>query len=102
MSSGGGMADSTVSRAQQTSLDTSISTTATAASSRFAAAITTGLGLLQLCIPRYLGAFLVDLTETPSVVFAVLARQLGIEPPGGFAEYCAGRRRWDHAIEIRQ
>ncbi len=46
---------------------------------------------------RYIGAFLEDLTETPSVVVAVLARQLGIEPPGGFAEYCAGRRRWDHA-----
>ena len=36
------------------------------------------------------------------MVVAVLARQLGIDPPGGFAEYCAGRRRWDHAVEIRQ
>ena len=57
---------------------------------------------VQLCTPRYIGAFLEDLTETPSVVVVVLARQLSIEPKGGFAEYCAGRRRWDHAVEIRQ
>src|SRR5713226_4601205 len=37
MSGGGGMPDSTVNRAQRASLDTSISMTATAASSRFAA-----------------------------------------------------------------
>jgi hypothetical protein len=42
MSSGGSTAGSTVNPTQRTSLDTSISMTAIAVSSRFAAAITTG------------------------------------------------------------
>jgi hypothetical protein len=57
---------------------------------------------VQLCTARYLGAFPEDLAETPGVVVAALARQLGIEPSGGFAEYNAGRQRWKHEVEIRQ
>jgi hypothetical protein len=56
---------------------------------------------VQLCTTRYLGAFPDDLAETPAAVVAALARQLGIEPPGGFAEYAASRQRWNHAVEIR-
>ncbi len=57
---------------------------------------------VQLCTARYLGTFRKDLAETPAAVVAVLARQLGIEPPGGFAEYVASRQWWNHAAEIRQ
>jgi TnpA family transposase len=57
---------------------------------------------VQLCTARYLGAFPDDLTETPGAVVAVLARQLGIERPGSFAEYGAGRQRWNHTVEIRR
>ena len=57
---------------------------------------------VQLCTARYLGAFPEDLAETPGAVVATLARQLGIEPAGGFAEYNAGRQRWKHEVEIRR
>jgi hypothetical protein len=54
---------------------------------------------VQLCTTRYLGAFPEDLAETPAAIVAALAWQLGIEPPGGFAEYVASRQRWYHAVE---
>ncbi|MGA2402176.1 MAG: Tn3 family transposase, partial [Syntrophobacteraceae bacterium] len=56
---------------------------------------------VQLCTVRYLGTFREDLTETPSTVVAVLARQLSLKQEQ-FADYCAGRYRWDHAREIRK
>lgn len=57
---------------------------------------------IQLCTARFLGTFLDDLPETPQGVIFVLARQLGIERPGCFTEYCASRQRWDHTVEIRR
>jgi Domain of unknown function (DUF4158) len=57
---------------------------------------------VQLCTAGYLGVFPEDLAETPSAVVAALARQLGIEPSSGFAEYSAGRQRWKHEVEIRR
>ena len=57
---------------------------------------------VQLCAARFLGSFLEDLTETPATVLATLSRQLSIEQPGCFADYCTGRQRWDHTVEIRE
>jgi Domain of unknown function (DUF4158) len=47
---------------------------------------------VQLCTARYLGAFPEDLAEIPAAVVVALARQLGIDRPGGFAEYRTSRR----------
>jgi hypothetical protein len=67
------MADSTVNRTPRTSLDTSISMTATAASIALRRGDHNRLRFaVQLCTPRYISALLEDLTETPSVVVAVL------------------------------
>jgi TnpA family transposase len=57
---------------------------------------------VQLCAARFLGTFPEDLAETPPSVVSFLARQLRIERPGCFAEYCLSRQRWDHTVEIRQ
>jgi Domain of unknown function (DUF4158) len=57
---------------------------------------------VQLCTARFLGTFPEDLAQTPPCVVFFLARQLCIEHPGCFAEYCSSRQRWDHTVEIRQ
>jgi len=57
---------------------------------------------VQLCAARYLGAFPEDLTETPAAVVSFLGRQLRIEQPNCFTEYCTSRQRWDHTVEIRE
>ena len=57
---------------------------------------------VQLCAARYLGVFPEDLTATPIAVVSILGRQLSIEHPNCFAEYCASRQRWDHTVEIRE
>ena len=57
---------------------------------------------VQLCAVRYVGAFPEDLTETPAAVVSILGRQLSIEHPNCFAEYCTSRQRWDHTVEIRE
>ena len=57
---------------------------------------------VQLCTARFLGTFVEDLAQTPPGVTSFLGRQLGIEPERCFAEYCTGRQRWDHTVEIRQ
>jgi Domain of unknown function (DUF4158) len=55
---------------------------------------------LQLGTVRYLGTFLENPIETPPGVVASVARQLGIADLAGFAQYCAGEQRWEHAAEI--
>lgn len=57
---------------------------------------------VQLCAVRFLGTFLEDLREVPATVPVVLAHQLGIKQAEGFAAYCTGEQRWEHAEEIRQ
>jgi hypothetical protein len=57
---------------------------------------------VQLCTVRFLGTFLEDLRNVPAAVPTVLAHQLGLEHPDGFATYCTGEQRWEHAEEIRQ
>jgi hypothetical protein len=57
---------------------------------------------VQLCAVRYVGAFPEDLAETPAAVVSILGRQLSIEHPNCFAEYCTSRQRWDHTVEIRE
>jgi hypothetical protein len=57
---------------------------------------------VQLCTVRFLGTFLEDLCEVPATIPVVLAHQLGIEHPEGFATYSTGEQRWEHAEEIRQ
>ena len=56
---------------------------------------------VQLCTARFLGTFLDDLTEVPTGVLSVLARQLGIDP-SEFVDYPRSRQRWDHTVEIRR
>src|SRR5581483_2387398 len=43
-----------------------------------------------------------DLTETPAAVVSILVRQLSIDQPSCFADYCSSRQRWDHTVEIRE
>ncbi len=57
---------------------------------------------VQLCTARFLGSFPEDLAETPATVLATLSRQLGIGQPDCFVDYCTGRQRWDHTVEIRE
>jgi hypothetical protein len=57
---------------------------------------------VQLCTARFLGSFPEDLTETPATVISTLSRQLSIGQPGCFVDYCTGRQRWDHTVEIRE
>lgn len=57
---------------------------------------------VQLCTARFLGTFLENLTDVPTGVIAVLARQLGILQPECFTDYGTGQTRWEHTTEIRQ
>ncbi|MCI0390762.1 MAG: Tn3 family transposase, partial [Acidobacteria bacterium] len=56
---------------------------------------------VRLCTARFLGTFPEDLSEIPSNVILFLARQLSIEHPECFAEYCGSKQRWYHAVKIR-
>src|SRR5580693_4727743 len=68
-------------------------------SSRFAVAITTAWDLL--CTVRFLSTFVEDLQSIPAGVVNNVARQLAIDNPSCYAQYCAGEQRWEHAAEIR-
>lgn len=46
---------------------------------------------VQLCIARFLGTFPEDLAEIPPNVVLFLAKQLSIERPECFAEYCLSK-----------
>ena len=56
---------------------------------------------VQLCTVRFLGAFLENLSETAPGAVAFLGRQLGLQDPSVFSNYCLSEARWDHATEIR-
>jgi len=56
---------------------------------------------VQLCTARFLGTFPEDLAEIPPNVILFLAKQLSIEQPECFAEYCSSKQRWYHAVKIR-
>jgi hypothetical protein len=56
---------------------------------------------LQLCTVRFLSTFLEDLQSIPAGVVNNVARQLAIDNPSCYAQYCAGEQRWEHAAEIR-
>jgi Domain of unknown function (DUF4158) len=53
---------------------------------------------VQLCTVRFLGAFLEDLSETAPGAVAFLGRQLRLQDPTVFSNYCLSEARWDHAI----
>ena len=57
---------------------------------------------VQLGTARFLGAFLDDPTQTPPVVVATMARQLGETAPPCLDAYRDGRQRWRHAVTIRE
>ena len=57
---------------------------------------------LQLSTVRFLGTFLSDPTEVPSVVVVTLAQRLNIADPGCLDRYLEGKARWHHTTEIRQ
>ena len=56
---------------------------------------------VQLCTARFLGTLLENPQDTPSGIVANVACQLSIGDPSGYAQYCAGEQRWEHAAEIR-
>ncbi len=61
------------------------------------------LGLaLQLCTVRFLGTFLSDPTDVPTVVVDYLATQLGISEPTSLELYRTSETRWEHTARIRQ
>lgn len=55
---------------------------------------------VQLGTVRFLGTLLADVTTTPAVVIADVARQLGIDP-GVWADYPGSRARGVHQADIR-
>jgi TnpA family transposase len=57
---------------------------------------------VQLGTVRFLGTFLDDPTQTPSVVIAAMARQLGKSSTPDLDAYRDGRQRWRHAVIIRR
>ena len=56
---------------------------------------------VQLCTVRFLGTFLENLSETAPGAVAFLGRQLSLQDPSVFSNYCLSEARWDHAGEIR-
>jgi TnpA family transposase len=56
---------------------------------------------LQLGTVRYLGKFLDDPLEVPSLVMHAVSKQLGISAASGIDGYRRGRQRLQHAMEIR-
>ena len=57
---------------------------------------------IQLGTARFLGTFLDDPTQAPSMVITTVARQLGADPAPGLDAYRDGRQRWRHAAMIRE
>jgi hypothetical protein len=55
-----------------------------------------------LCTVRFLGTFLSDLTETPSVVVHNLAHQLGIADATGWESYAESKTESRHRQFIRK
>ena len=61
------------------------------------------LGLaLQLCTVRFLGTFLSDPIDVPTIVRDYLATQLGISDLDNLAVYRTSETRWEHTALIRQ
>lgn len=61
------------------------------------------LGLaLQLCTARFLGTFLSDPIDVPTVIIKYLAKQLGIRKLSNLALYNSSETRWEHTALIRQ
>jgi TnpA family transposase len=57
---------------------------------------------VQLGTARFLGVFLDDPTQTPSVVITTMARQLGETTPLCLDAYRNRRQRWRHTATIRE
>jgi Domain of unknown function (DUF4158) len=61
------------------------------------------LGLaLQLCTVRFLGTFLTDPTDVPTVTIEFLAKQLGINDITCLSRYGSSETRWEHTTLIKQ
>ena len=56
---------------------------------------------LQLATARFLGTFLEDPLQVPSIVVQTLARQLQVTRLDQLPRYRTGDQRWEHAAEIR-
>ena len=57
---------------------------------------------IQLGTARFLGTFLDDPTQVPSVVITTVARRLGADPAPCLDAYRDGRQRWRHAAIVRE
>ena len=61
------------------------------------------LGLaLQLCTVRFIGTFLTDPTDVPTVVIIFLAKQLGVFDTSILERYRNSETRWRHTALIKQ
>lgn len=56
---------------------------------------------LQLTTARFLGTFLEDPTDVPSLVLQTLVRQLRVTNLDQLHRYCRADQRWKHTAEIR-